>query len=135
MTDPTENSNIHLLSNRQITRSNRCGKLTKNLCITSTVLLVILSLIFKEAIERIIAESTYLLSNYANCDCNRISTTAVPPHLEDAALLPKIGLKSGLVYTTEPTLGKYLFQPFHFLSFLPVPVSNEYFERWRDRND
>ena len=108
MADQTaENSNIHLLSNCQITRSNRCGKLTRNLCITSSLLLVILSLIFKEAIERIIAESSHLLSSYAtygNSDCNRISTIAE----EGAVFLPKLGLKSGLIYTTENYLGKII---------------------------
>ena len=76
MTDQTEN-NIHLLSNRQITRSNRCGKLTRNLCVTSSLLLIILSLIFKEAIERVIADSSHFISYYAtseNSDCNRIAT-------------------------------------------------------------
>ena len=102
MLDPTDHQQMHLLSKRQLIRSNRCGQLTRNLCLIASVLGIILCLIFKEGIERVLSESSqyisYSISKTQSCD--RIVTR------EGEAVVPSLKADFSLTGRTENILGK-----------------------------
>ena len=57
----------HLLSRRQLKRSNRCANLARNICLIIAITTIIFCLIFQASLERALSEATRFISLSQTC--------------------------------------------------------------------